>query len=159
MIKKIILAFTVILFFAGCKKSSDNGCGYSDSAIVAPASEVANLQAYVNATHPAAIQHSSGFFYEIIAPGSGSKPNICSSVTVKYTGWLTNGFKFDEELVGVTFKLGQLIVGWQKGIPLIAKGGSINLFLPPSLGYGGTAQPGIPANSILIFNIQLTEVQ
>ena len=59
---------------------------------------------------------------------------------------------------GVSFGLNQLIVGWQEGIPLIAPGGSITLYLPPSLAYGAQAQQGIPANSILVFQIDLIRI-
>ena len=68
-----------------------------------------------------------------------------------------NNVKFDENLTGTTFALGGLILGWQKGIPLIQKGGSINLYIPPSLGYGANATGSIPANSILVFTIQLVD--
>ncbi|HNA01242.1 MAG TPA: hypothetical protein PLN49_10290, partial [Ferruginibacter sp.] len=122
MIKRTMLLVaiaTCALAFSGCKKSSPEGCGYSESTLVAPASEVATLQAYITANHPTAIQHPSGLFYEITAPGSGANPSICSKVTVKYSGYLTTGAKFDENLTGVTFSLGDLIVGWQKGLPLV----------------------------------------
>jgi len=138
--------------------------------VVAPASEVTSLQAYVNANHPGATQHSSGFFYEITNPGSGTTPSLCSYVIVKYTGTLTNGTQFDSSNPnypnGVSLALGNLILGWQKELPLIKSGGSINLYLPPSLGYGNQDQRDpntgaivIPANSITVFTIQLVAVQ
>jgi FKBP-type peptidyl-prolyl cis-trans isomerase FkpA len=73
---------------------------------------------------------------------------------VKYTGRLTNGSVFDSS-TGATFALANLITGWQQGIPYIGKGGKITLYLPPSLGYGSQASGSIPANSILIFEIEL----
>ena len=150
----------LVLISTGCKKSDPGGCTYTESGAVAPASEIAALQAWVNTNHPAAIQHPSGLFYEIVNPGTGTAtPSVCSQVTVKYTGYLTNGSKFDENLTGVTFTLGTLIVGWQKGIPLIKSGGTINLYIPPSLGYGNTAIGSVPANSYLVFVIQLMNVQ
>jgi FKBP-type peptidyl-prolyl cis-trans isomerase FkpA len=159
MIKKFLVFGTVIVSLSSCLKSKDAGCQYKDSTVVAPASEQATLQTYVNTYHPAAILHPSGFYYEITAPSTGTvSPGVCSSVTVKYSGYLTNGTKFDENLSGINFVLGGLIIGWQKGIPLIKKGGSINLYLPPSLGYGSNAVGSIPANSILVFVIQLVDV-
>ncbi|HAD33478.1 MAG TPA: FKBP-type peptidylprolyl isomerase, partial [Chitinophagaceae bacterium] len=56
---------------------------------------------------------------------------------------------------GVSFGLDGLIVGWQEGIPLIGAGGKIKLYLPPSLAYGSNANGNIPANSSLIFDIDL----
>jgi FKBP-type peptidyl-prolyl cis-trans isomerase FkpA len=160
MIKKLLFfAFTGVLFSSCLKTNSDTGCPYKESATVAPAAEITTLQNYITATHPAAIQHPSGFFYEITNAGTGNAPTVCSGIVVKYSGYLTNGTKFDENLTGVGFTLGQLIVGWQKGIPLIKRGGSINLYIPPSLGYGSAASGPIPANSNLVFTIQLVDVQ
>jgi FKBP-type peptidyl-prolyl cis-trans isomerase FkpA len=128
--------------------------------VVVPAAELTNLQAYVNANRPAAIFDPGGFYYEIATAGTGTvTPAVCSNVRVTYAGYLTTGAKFDENTTGVTFVLGQLIAGWQRGLPLIKKGGSINLYLPPSLGYGSVATGPIPANSILIFSIQLLNVE
>jgi FKBP-type peptidyl-prolyl cis-trans isomerase FkpA len=125
-----------------------------------PASELTSLQAYVNANHPAAILHPGGFYYEINSAGTGTvTPAVCSNVTVTYVGKLTNGTQFDENTTGTTFTLGALIVGWQRGLPLIKSGGSINLYIPPSLGWGGNANGTIPANSITVFTIQLLAVQ
>ena len=160
MIWRLIILVSFCIVQISCKKSSDNDCNFSVSNVVVPASEMTSLQSYVSANYPAAILHPGGFYYEIMAAGTGTvTPAICSNVRVTYAGYLTNGTKFDEELVGITFKLGQLIVGWQRGLPLIKKGGSINLYLPPSLGYGSVAVGSIPANSILRFSIQLLDVQ
>lgn len=159
MFKKLIFILPVIFFITGCLKSSDDSCKLTESTAVAPASEIATLQLYISANNPAAIQHSSGLFYEIIAPGSGNAPVACSNVTVRYAGYFTNGAKFEEPPSAVTFLLGQLIAGWQRGIPLIKKGGTIKLYLPPSLAYGSAGNATIPPNSILIFVIQLDNVQ
>lgn len=164
MMRNLVVFVSMSVLFMGCSKSDDD-CSYTESTLVAPSTEVANLQTYVNASHPAAVQHSSGLFFEIITPGTGLTPNVCSNVNVKYAGYLTSGFKFDESTTGVTFALGQLIVGWQKGIPLIKAGGRINLYIPPSLGYGsqvvrdGSGNVLIPANSNLVFTIELVSVQ
>ncbi len=160
MIWRLIILVSFCIVQISCKKSSDNDCNFSVSNVVVPASEMTSLQSYVSANYPAAVLHPGGFYYEIIASGSGTvTPAICSNVRVTYAGYFTNGTKFDEELVGINFTLGQLIVGWQRGLPLIKKGGSINLYLPPSLGYGSSAVGSIPANSILRFSIQLLDVQ
>ena len=170
MIKKLLLLAAVPALLFSCKKESTTGCTLTESTFVAPAPEVSALQAWVSTNHPGATQHPSGFFYEIANPGSGTViPGVCSNVTVKYAGYLTNNSKFDDSSPtypnGISFLLGQLILGWQKGIPLVKKGGSLSLYLPPSLGYGNqdvrnnAGAVVIPANSILIFNIQLVDVQ
>jgi FKBP-type peptidyl-prolyl cis-trans isomerase FkpA len=161
MLSRLVILFSFCMLMLSCNKSSpDDSCNYTISSVVVPASELTSLQTYVNANRPAAVLHPGGFYYEMITAGTGTvTPAVCSNVRVTYAGYLTNGTKFDEELVGITFTLGQLIPGWQRGLPLIKKGGSINLILPPSLGYGSSAVGTIPANSILIFSIQLLDVQ
>ncbi|WP_462220714.1 FKBP-type peptidyl-prolyl cis-trans isomerase [Ferruginibacter sp.] len=166
MIKKLLVFSALAILFVSCTKSNEPTCPFADIAAVAPASEITAVQNYVTSSHPAAIQHSSGLFYEITTAGTGSvNPGVCSNITVKYTGTLTNGFKFDENLTGFSERLGGLILGWQKGLPLIKSGGSISLYIPPSLGYGSNDIKDrngvviIPANSILVFAIQLVAVQ
>jgi FKBP-type peptidyl-prolyl cis-trans isomerase FkpA len=163
MFSRLLILFSFCVFLSACSKSSDPGCTYTESTVVVPASEMTNLQAWVAANRPAAVLHPGGFYYEINAAGAGTvTPTVCSNITVKYAGYLTNGFKFtsvNEETVASTFTLGGLITGWQRGIPLIKPGGSINLYLPPSLGYGANASSSIPANSILLFTVQLISVQ
>lgn len=135
-----------------------NACGTKENCTsptkTAPASEVTNLEAYLTAQGITATKDSRGFYYAITVPGGSAKPTICSTISVKYTGRLQNGTIFDSSN-GATFNLSQLIVGWQQGIPYIGKGGKITLYLPPSLGYGSSASGSIPANSILIFEIEL----
>lgn len=158
MIRRLLILISFCAVLASCKKSKD--CGLTGSGVVVPASEMTNLQAWVSANRPSAVLNANGgFYYEIVTAGTGTvTPEICSHVTVKYAGYLTSGAKFDENTTGVTFTLGELIAGWQRGLPLIKAGGAINLYLPPSLGYGSSAVGSIPANSILIFNIQLADV-
>ncbi len=156
-----ILTFAVLSFMiGGCSKSgSNNSTCVSNNTGVPTAEEVASLQAYLSANAITATQDPGGFFYIITAPGSGATPTLTSTVTFKYTGSLQNGNVFDQSQTGVTYVLSQLILGFQKGIPLIRKGGSIKLFLPPSLGYGCTQAGSIPPGSNLIFTVDLVNVQ
>jgi FKBP-type peptidyl-prolyl cis-trans isomerase FkpA len=160
-----LLALSVVLF--ACKKNQDN-CPYSDSAVTAPASEITYMQKILADSGYIATQHSSGVFYSIITPGTGTNPGLCSTITVKYTGsLLSNGNVFDSNTgtTGTNFTLGSLVVGWQKAMPLLKNGGKIILYIPPSLGYGAQHirdqynQILIPANSYLKFQIELTNVQ
>ena len=163
--RNILLGF--ILLSAVCISCSknDQACNLPDSTIVASAAETANVETYLtNAGITGAIKHSSGFYYKITQTGTGAAiVNLCSVVSVKYAGKLTNGTYFDPTTPGTTssasFRLGDVIVGWQKGLPLISAGGKITLYIPPSLGYGSAAVGPIPANSILIFDIELVGVQ
>ncbi len=160
MIKNLFfISVTAVLMLSCSKTTSTGGCPYTNSTVTAPASEIATLQAWITANHPAAIQDPSGFFYEITNRGTGGIANVCTSIYIKYSGYLLpSNFKFDENLTGTTFALGTLIIAWQKGLPLIKAGGSINLYVPPTLGYGTVQSGNIPPNSYLIFNIQLLNV-
>ena len=97
--------------------------------------------------------------------GTGAEAQVGSTITVKYTGTLTDGTVFDstEKQGGnpATFTLaqGQLIDGWVQGIPGMKVGGKRKLVIPPSLGYGAQANGAIPANSTLIFEIELLDVK
>ncbi len=114
------------------------------------------------------IEHASGVFYTITTQGTGTKPDICSNITVKYSGSLIpSGTVFDAtqpSSAGVNFALGGLIVGWQQVLPLLNAGGKITLYIPPSLGYGQNNVRDqnqnivIPGNSYLKFEIELLNV-
>lgn len=147
----LILAIAILssIFYA-CKKKEN--C--DPVSTTAPESEVTTLQNYITSYGITAVKDSRGFFYEIISPGGSDKPTVCNDVKVNYVGRLTNGDVFDQGN-GVEFALSKLVIGWQEGIPLIGAGGKIKLYLPPSLAYGSQAVSGIPANSILVFDIDL----
>jgi len=123
----------------------------------APDAEVAALEAYLTNNGINTTKDSRGFFYIIDEPGSGKKPTICSTVAVAYTGKFLDGRTFDSSN-GVSFSLQRLIVGWQQAIPLIAKGGKIKLYLPPSLAYGSGGSGSIPGNTNLYFEISLLDL-
>ncbi len=164
----LFLISGLMVILSSCSKSDENKCIYSNSPLTATAAEIAYLQNYITSNSLPATEHTSGIFYSIENPGTGATANVCSNITVTYTGnLLSNGFQFDSNTsaAGVSFILGQLIVGWQKGMPLIKNGGRIILYIPPSLGYGATARNDangnviIPANSYLKFTINLMIVQ
>jgi FKBP-type peptidyl-prolyl cis-trans isomerase FkpA len=151
--KRIILLLLPFFIVVGCIK--EKKCPGVE--VAAPGSEVATLKTYLDTNHITVTADPRGFFYKINAAGSGTKPNPCSGVTVGYVGRLLNGTVFDKN-PNATFGLGELIVGWQESIPLIAPGGSMTVYIPPSLGYGSKAVGSIPANSYLMFDITLYQV-
>lgn len=162
MYKKLFIVIIIALPFviSGCKKASSKTDNCNNTGVVS-AGEIAIIQAYLTANSITATQDARGFFYQIVAPGDGVSPTVASTISVNYTGKYTNGTVFDSN-VGkpvVTFPLTRVIVGWQLGVPLIKKGGTINLYLPPTLAYGCSDYNGIPGNSTLIFNIQLVDVR
>ncbi len=114
------------------------------------------IKAYLADNNLVAESTASGLHYIIEEEGTGGHPNLNSEVTVNYKGYLLNGKVFDQtNTTPVTFPLKNLILGWQQGIPLLQKGGKGKFFLPSGLGYGRQATGSIPANSVLIFEIEL----
>ncbi len=158
MYRLLLLVLSVTLL-TGCLKKSD-GCSYDIGNPKAPDTEITALRTYLSGNSITATEHGSGLFYQIITSGTGaSVANLCNTVSVNYVGKLTNGTQFDATTTGPrAFGLSQLIKAWQIGIPLIKAGGTIRLYVPPSLGYGSQAQGSIPANSVLIFDIDLLGV-
>lgn len=101
----------------------------------------------------------SGLQYIIENPGTGPRPTSNSVVEVTYRGTLTDGTEFDATNPGktVTFSLQHVIGGWSEGVPLIARGGKVRLFVPPKLGYGERGTPNIPPNAVLVFDVSLVD--
>lgn len=165
--KNVLLAAALAsLTFTACKKNDSPGCSYTNSTAVASSSEISFLQNYISTNNITAVQHPSGVFYTLNNPGSGSSPSVCSNIAVKYTGRVLGGNVFDSNTSasGVRFVLGDLILGWQRVLPLLKEGGTITLYIPPSLGYGASPISNsagvviIPANSYLQFDIELLDV-
>ncbi|MEJ7769059.1 MAG: FKBP-type peptidyl-prolyl cis-trans isomerase [Chitinophagaceae bacterium] len=135
------------------------GCAYDPCALKAADSETNMVENYLATNNLTAVKHCSGLYYKIINEGSGIAPTSCSSVYITYKGSYTNGNVFDKATTPVSFSLATLIDGWKNGLPLVKKGGKIMLYVPPTLGYGPADYRGIPGNSVLIFDIDLIDVQ
>ena len=107
----------------------------------------------------------SGLKYIDEVEGTGESPKTGQTVTVHYTGTLTNGTKFDSSRdsgVPYTFKLGSvpMIKGWEEGLRSMKVGGRRHLLIPPNLGYGAAGNPpAIPSNATLIFDLELLGVK
>ncbi|KAF2517338.1 FKBP-type peptidyl-prolyl cis-trans isomerase [Flavobacterium foetidum] len=106
-----------------------------------------------------AMATGTGLYIIVNEPGTGKQATSTNSVTVAYKGYLTNGSVFDQSTAeGATFQLDRLIKGWIEGIPYFKEGGSGVLLVPAHLGYGSYSTNGIPAGSVLIFDVKLISV-
>ena len=112
----------------------------------------------------ATIKTSSGLEYIDITIGTGAVAVAGKSVAVHYTGWLTNGKKFDSSVDrGQPFQFllgaGRVIKGWGEGVAGMKIGGKRKLIIPANLGYGARGVGSIPPNSTLVFEVELLGVQ
>ena len=113
---------------------------------------------------PQGVVTETGIRYVIEKPGTGgAKPKHGSSVTVHYVGRLLDGTEFDNSRTRgnpTTFKIGQVIEGWNQSLTDMTKGESRLIVIPPELGYGSRGYPGvIPPESFLVFEVELIDFQ
>lgn len=113
----------------------------------------------------AEIKTASGLVYEDTVVGDGAEAKAGQFVTVHYTGWLTDGSKFDsskDRNDPFQFPLGmrRVIAGWDEGVQGMKIGGTRKLTIPSHLGYGAAGAGGvIPPNATLIFEVELLDLQ
>jgi len=104
----------------------------------------------------------SGIYYVMEKEGEGAHPTASSKVKAHYNGELLDGTKFDSSYdrnQPLEFNLGQVVRGWGISIPLLKKGGKGKFLIPSDLAYGPRATGKIPANSVLMFDIELIDFQ
>jgi FKBP-type peptidyl-prolyl cis-trans isomerase FkpA len=107
----------------------------------------------------------SGLKYVDVLVGTGREAVSGNLVTVHYTGWLTNGTKFDSSVdrrdpFSFPVGSGKVIKGWDEGVAGMKIGGKRKLTIPPQLGYGARGAGGvIPPNATLVFDVELLEVK
>ena len=114
-----------------------------------------------NKKKPGVKETKSGLQYKVIKNGNGESPNDDSKVKVHYRGTLTNGTEFDSSYKRnepAVFPVGGVISGWTEALKMMKPGGKWELTIPSELAYGSRGRPGIPANSVLNFTVELLEV-
>ncbi len=152
--KYLLIVFSVI-FISSCQ--TDEGENIIKDFTEQNENEIIN---YINDNNLDAQKSNSGLYYVIQQQGDGARPTVNSNVTVIYKGYYTNGNIFDEsDGEEITFNLQQVIAGWTEGITYFKEGGKGLLLVPSRLAYGSSDTRGIPGGSVLIFEIELSEVK
>ncbi len=149
--RKSLLALSLLLLFA---------CNNDEKQPDFKAENEKEIAEYIAKHDLNAQKSSSGLYYIIDDPGTGTQPSSSSTVTVAYKGYFTNGTVFDESKPeGISFNLQDVIPGWTEGVTYFKEGGSGMLLVPAHLGYGNYDDRGIPGGSVLIFEVELIEVE
>jgi FKBP-type peptidyl-prolyl cis-trans isomerase len=108
---------------------------------------------------------ASGLQYTVDQPGTGAQPTAGQTVAVHYTGWLTDGTKFDSSRdrgrpLEFPVGRGRVIQGWDEGIAAMRIGEKRTLVIPPALAYGPRGMGGvIPPNATLVFKVELVDAK
>lgn len=106
----------------------------------------------------------SGLKYIALKQGTGPMPDSGDVISLHYSGYLTNGKKFDSsvergEPITYPFKIQPMIPGWQEGTAMMNKGSKYRLLIPSKLAYGERAMGQIPANSTLMFDVEMVDIK
>lgn len=142
-------------------------CGAKDAPPPAPEGplpiEQTTFAADLGVDLAAATKSATGLYVRDLAEGDGPIVTSGQAVQVYYDGRLPDGTRFDATVPGspFTFVVGQgrVIAGWDEGVAGMRVGGRRQLIIPPALGYGARAMGPIPANSILVFTVEVVDAR
>jgi len=151
-LQKVVTIFLIALSLSACGNTEKN-------TLAVLANPPLTIEQYITDNNiQNAIKTKEGMYIQIEKEGSTEKPTVSNDVTIHYRGYLLDHTVFDQtDGDARTFPLSALIAGWKIGIPYIGKGGKCKLIIPPHIGYGSRATGDIPANSILVFDIELED--
>ena len=156
---RLLILLLFVICFAGCSKTNVGGAAYLAQASV----DDKIIQNYITANNLSGVAKkidTSGVYYIVVAPGSGNAIFTSSTqVTVGDTGRVLTTQKVFTQTDNFhpSFVLGQVIKGWQLGVPKIKQNGTVRLLIPSRYAYGPYPQAtiGLPANAVLDFHITL----
>jgi FKBP-type peptidyl-prolyl cis-trans isomerase len=158
------LAALAIIALAGCAASRAGRVSPLPPA--PPTTQQPAQPAVPRATAPREVTTSSGLKYQDLVVGNGPMAEEGTPVVVNYTGWLTDGTKFDSSYdpgrqpLPFTIGAGMVIRGWDEGVKGMRVGGKRKLTIPADLAYGERGYPPvIPANSTLVFEVEFLGVK
>ncbi len=126
--------------------------------LVAAHAEAQNVPAPPDVAAPPsdAEKSSSGLASKVLTAGTGTThPRVSNSVTVRYTGWTTDGNMFDRSRSTSTFYLDEVIKGWTEGLQLMVVGEKRRFWIPQDLAYGGRREP----YGMLVFDVELFAIR
>jgi len=146
--KQFILC-TLLALLAGCSTYSDEELGEFDKKI----------EAYLEKEGVVCERSESGLYFNIIDEGQGDYIQFQDRVSFTYTGTLLDGSIFDNQQDPVEFNVADLIGAWKEIMLQVKKGAKVYLAAPPQLGYGSNALDDIPANSVLIYEMEILDVK
>lgn len=117
------------------------------------------IEAYLKKNNIKCERSSSGLYFKIIEQGTGRKIKYGDRVSFTYKGELLDGTVFDKQTKPIEFDVDVLIAAWKETMLMLNEGGKAYLVTPPHLGYGTHELDDIPANSILVFTMEVVEVK
>lgn len=151
--KKLLFLLVTISILSACNKEEDRR---ADDDLL--------IQNYLMDNGIEAIPiDDTGVYYRITEAGNQEDyPTAISTLRVFYKGYLLDGSIFDQRVRGehdyLEINIQNVVYGWQVGMQKISKGGKGQIFIPSHAGYGSREQANIPANSVLIFDVELVNV-